>query len=170
MAFWNKLRNRREKKEKPVAKRTLQNLQVGDIVSYNLEDYLVVGYLVYDDAGWTWKDYHLKAGAKHLWLSVEQDDELEVGVFEMIPLPMNSKPGSKLVYNEQTYYLDEASDARIVAVEGEVGATVGRWVNYWDFWDAEEETCISIEEWDGDFEVSWGRTIKPYELELLAGS
>lgn len=164
--FWR----RKKKKERPVIKRTVHNLQIGDIVSYNLEDYLVVGYLVYEDSGWRWKDYHLKSGNKHLWLSVEQDDELELGMFEMIPMPMSSRPGNKISHGGKTYYLDEASDARIVTVEGEVGAAPGQWVNYWDFWDEAEEECISVEEWDGDFEVSLGRPVEPYELEILAGS
>ncbi len=157
-------------KEKPqIVKRNALNLQVGDIVSYDLEDYVVIGVLEYNDEGWVWRDYHLESDDKHIWLSVEQDDELYMGIFEKIKMPLE-KPQQLITYDGIDFELDETSTARITVVEGQVGARVGNNVRYWDYCDEEDERFISIEEWDGDFEFSYGYEIDPREVSFMAGS
>lgn len=159
------------KEDKPqVEKRNLFNIKVGDIVTYDLEDYSVIGILEYDDEGWTWTCYYLESADNKIWLSVEQDDDVEVGIFKKIRLPLDGKPKKELEYNGTMFYLEEKSDARIIRSEGQVGAKVGHWLNYWEYSDEEEEQYLSLEEWDGDLEASLGRYIEPFELEILAGS
>lgn len=169
MGFFKNIFGGKEEKVH-VEKRNLFNIRVGDIVTYNLEDYNVIGLLEYDDEGWTWICYYLESGADKIWLSVEQDDEVEVGVFKNIRLPIDGKPQKELEYKGTRFYLEEKSDARIIRSEGQVGAKVGHWLNYWEYSDDEEEKYISLEEWDGDLEASLGQYIEPYELEILAGS
>ncbi|WP_366923635.1 DUF4178 domain-containing protein [Metallumcola ferriviriculae] len=156
-------------KGKPVVQRNALNLKVGDIVSYDLEDYVVIGVLEYNDEGWVWRDYHLESEGKHIWLSAEQDDELYLGIFEKIKMPLE-KPEKRITYDGVHFELDEASTARITVVEGQVGARVGNEVRYWDYCDDEEEKFISIENWDGDFECSYGFEIDPHEVSFMAGS
>lgn len=169
MGIFKKLFGGGEKDAEPVTKRTPLNLKVGDIVSYDLEDYLVIGLLEYNDEGWTWKDYHLESGDTRIWLSVEQDDDLELGIFKKIKMPLD-KPKQRITYEDITYQLDEASTARITIVEGQVGARVGNQVKYWDYCDDDEERFLSIEEWDGDLEFSCGYAIDKHEINFMAGS
>lgn len=169
MGFLKNLFGGKEDKPK-VEKRNLFNLKVGDIVTYNLQDYSVISILEYDDEGWTWLCYFLESDTGKIWLSVEQDDEVEVGVFKKIRLPLDGKPGKELVYEGTKFYLEEKSKARIIRAEGQVGVKAGHWLNYWEYCDDEEEKYLSFEEWDGDLEASLGEYIEPYELEFLAGS
>jgi len=169
LGFFKKLFGGGERGKPQAVKRTPMNLKVGDIVSYDLEDYVVIGVLEYNDEGWTWKDYHLESEGKHIWLSVEQDDELELGIFEKVKLPLE-KPEKRIIHNGIEFELDEASSARITLAEGQVGARVGNRVKYWDYCDAEEERFISIEDWDGDFEFSYGYEIDLHEIGFMAGS
>ena len=168
MAFWDKFKKKQQ--EPAVEKRNPMNLREGDIVTYDLEDYIVIGFLEYDDHGWKWKDYHLESGSKRIWLSVEQDDELIMGVFERIKSPVEEKPPKQLEHNGIRFEREEAGEAIISAVSGQVGAAVGHKVRYFDYCDAEEEHFFSIEEWDGDWEASYGFDVDPYELQFMAGS
>ena len=41
-------------------------------------------------------------------------------------------------------------------------------VEYWDFYDDEDEKVLGVERWGNDFEVSAGYYIEPYELTILS--
>ncbi len=157
---------------RPVRKVTLMNLQVGDIVTYRLQQFQVVGVLAYNDEGWRWIAYQLEdADGERVWLAVEQDDELEVGFYKRIKLPLNGPPGRTLTYEGKTFYLQEKSDAQITRSEGQAGVPTGAWVDYWEYADDEEEEYLSVEKWANDeYEVSLGRSIDHRQLELLPGS
>lgn len=154
---------------RPSRTRTVLNLQVNDVVTYDLEDYIVAGKIVYNDSGYTWTAYNLKGDAKYIWLAAELDDELELGIYERVVAPVPDQIGEELTVDGTTYYLEEQSSARITEVQGQAGARVGQQVAYWDF-ESEEGTYLSIERWGGDLEISKGYAIKESELKIIAGS
>lgn len=170
MGLFDKIFGGKVSKEKRVEKRNLLNMRVGDIVSYDLIDYTVVGLIKYDDHGYSWIAYQLEGEGERLWLGVEQDDILEVGIYKSVKLDLGEKPPKKINYEGKVFYLDEASSATIIAVEGQAGAVEGQQVYYWEYEDESEEYALSVEMWGGDLEVSYGYYVHPRELSIMAGS
>ncbi|MFZ5818102.1 MAG: DUF4178 domain-containing protein [Bacillota bacterium] len=149
---------------------TLFTLQVGDSVSLGgTKLYTVIGLLRYDDEGWQWIAYQLSDfTGKRLWLAVEQDDALEVGLYEEVDdLDLGGRPPRQIEYRGRTYRLEEHSDAVIVQAEGQVGARVGARLDYWDY-AASDEEFLSVERWSGEYEVSLGHALHPDIIECIA--
>ncbi|WP_240666620.1 DUF4178 domain-containing protein [Longirhabdus pacifica] len=145
------------------------HLRVNDIVEYDLEDYVVIGKIVYDHGGYKWYAYQLKGDQQNIWLSAEMDDELELGVYQKVKTKITKVP-DKMDMDGDTYYLEEQGTARIVEVDGQAGAVVGQQVQYWEFEADEEERYLSVEKWGGDLEVSKGYPIKSKEIKIHLGS
>lgn len=169
MGFWKRLFEGTTETVPEAKERTLLNLRVGDFVTYDLADYEVTGKIHYNDSGYTWDAYQLAANGKTVWLSVELDDELEVGMYETVRLA-GAEPGSKkLTYDGRTYYLEEEGRAYVKA-EGRSENVHGKNVDYYDYTEDSGEHFLSVEVWGGDVEVSYGYEIEEYEITILAGS
>jgi len=168
MSFFNKLFG--NNKPKPaVEDRTVMNLKVKDIVTYDLEDYEVVGKLSYNDHGFKWYAYQLQGLNKVIWLSVEMDDELELGIYEKATLKLQEPLPKKIEYNGTTYYQDEFGTA-VVKGEGRSQNVDGVQCRYFSYYDDQDETALSIEIWGNDIEASTGYDIEEYEIKIIAGS
>lgn len=168
MGLFDFLKGKKKNDRPAPVKRTVLNLRVQDIVTYDLEDYMVVGKITYNDSGYEWHAYQLKGDRQSIWLSAEMDDQLELGIYRKVPTKVSSV-SSTLEVEGVTYYQEEHSFARISAVEGQAGAVTGQQVEYWDF-ESDDEKYLSVEKWGGDLEVSTGYPITEKELKILAGS
>lgn len=166
MGFFDKLFGNKDKEPK-ITKRTPFNLKVKDVVSYDLEDYIVIGKIVYRSSGYEWYDYHLDNGSKKIWLSSEDDDEIILGIFEKINLSLTDVP-NQIEYNGETFKLDEHGKANISLAEGRVGTKTGNNMEYWDF-ESDQGNFLSVEKWGNEIEVSYGYPIDPHELDFLPG-
>lgn len=142
------------------------SLKQGDIVNVEGDDYEIEGAMHMDDEGWKWIEYKLKAGHKTYWLSVEQDDELEIILCQKIVVDIDGAP-KKIEHDGVKYYLDESSDAVVKKSEGRMSVPEGKWVEYWDYYDKDEEQAFFIEKWDGEIETSIGRYIEEYNVEIF---
>lgn len=157
-------------------KRTVKNLQINDVVTVDLEDYIVVGKIEYNDSGYTWTSYNLKGDNKNIWLSYEEDDELYIGVYESSSVKIQEPIGNKITVEGITFTLDEKGSASITGKEGQAGAVVGQRVKYWDFESEDSEfDLLSIEKWGGqteggEIEVSKGYSINEKEIKIIAGT
>lgn len=159
----------KDKKGPAVEKRTLRNLQVKDFVTYDLMDYEVVGKIHYNDSGYTWDAYQLVSAGKNIWLSVEMDDELEVGIYEKIRIP-GLEPGKKEIsYDGKTYFLEEQGRAYVTSL-GRSENVNGAEMAYYEYLDEAGESYLSVEVWGSEVEVSKGYEIEEYEVTILAGS
>ena len=150
---------------------TVHNLQVGDIVVYLDDTYIVQQKIVNHDNGFFWYDYLLGGGeAKNLWLSVEDDDELILALFEPAKLPSPLSPESKapqeMTFEGLHYRLDETgkADAKITRESGtETRTTVTRW----DY-TGPDGLLLSFQRWgDEPFEVMLGRRISEGSLDIM---
>ena len=169
MSFLNRLFGGAAKKEPAAEKRTLFNLRIGDFVSYDLADYEVVSKIHYNDSGYRWDAYQLVSAGKNLWLSVEMDDELEVGMYEKIRIP-GLEPGSKEIkYEGRSYHLEEQGRAYVQA-QGRSQNVNGKDMDYYEYADESATSFLSVEVWGGDVEVSLGYEIEEFEITILAGS
>ncbi|MDL4841330.1 DUF4178 domain-containing protein [Aquibacillus rhizosphaerae] len=149
--------------------RTPLSIEVGDIIVYDLTDYEVVGKITYRQGSYEWISYQLLEGNNVIWLAVEMDDELELGIYKTINLPISTSFPKQLTYESKTYYLDEEGEARVVG-EGRSKNINGRTLEYAEYCDDEEEGFISLEHWGSEIEASFGYPIDAYELKIIAGS
>lgn len=166
MAIWNRLKKLiSSQNEKVVESRNITNLVTGDIVSIESTDYLVEGFIVYNDSGWIWREYKLKDGNSTCWLSVEEDDDLEVSLFKEIS-PFIKSPEDKIVYEDIEYFMYEGSDAKVDCVQGKINLRAGTPLDYFEYADKKDTAYLSVEIWDGEIEMSVGREIPSYLIEV----
>lgn len=157
-----------KKNERPkVVERTVFNLEINDFVTYDLEDYQVVGKLTYSDNGFSWHAFQLQSIDRTIWLSVEMDDELLLGIYEKCKLKLSEPIPKEIDFEGIKYYLDEKGTARVTGV-GRGQNVNGSSCKYYDFCDDDEEAYLSIEIWGGEVEVSKGYDIEEYELKIIA--
>lgn len=158
--------------EAPAAARdvTLMTLAVGDVVVHMDATYVVEQRITYHQQGFFWFDYRLDDGdGSQAWLSVADDDELEVSFFHPIDLVVDIPPPAQIEYDGVTYRLDESGqvDAKIDRGSGTETRTV---VDSWDY-ESTDGQFLGVQRWGEDeIEVATGRSIRPVEVDLLPGS
>lgn len=168
MGFLSRLFQKKE--EKPEVKdRTLMNMKIGDMVSYNLADYEIVGKLVYNDHGYQWFEYQLESMEKTIWLNVEMDDELECSVYEKTTEKIKEPVPKTVELGGISYTLEENGTANVRG-EGRSSNVNGMQVQYYDYSDKAEENYLSVEYWGTDVEVSVGQEADAYDFNIIAGS
>lgn len=164
--FSSKKNGRPEPKE-----RNPLNIQVGDIITYDLKDYEVVGKITYRDGGYEWLSYQLleEGGHETIWLAAEMDDELELGIYRRIKLPVSKPYPKQLTYEDKTFFKEEEGSARVLG-EGRSANLQGMETHYADYVEKSGEYYLSLESWGTEVEVSLGYSIESYELKIIAGS
>ena len=71
-------------------RKNLMDLRLNDIVSYFGQDFQIEGRIEYWDEGYRWISYMLVDGPQVKWLSVEEDDRLEVSLWDEVTEPSPS--------------------------------------------------------------------------------
>lgn len=166
MAIWNRLKKLISSQDNKVLdSRDISNLITGDVVSIESTDYVIEGLIVYNDSGWKWREYKLKDGHSTYWLSVEEDDDLEISLFKEIS-PFIKSPEDKIVYEGKEYFMYEGSDARVEYVQGKISLQTGSPLDYFEYADKKDTAYLSVEIWDGEIEMSVGRKIPSYLVEV----
>lgn len=154
--------------ELPSLHRTVFSLQIGDIVQYLGTDWVVEGQLTFNDQGYTWMEYMVQDGNQVRWLSVEEDDRVEVCWMEPVTgLEISGTPPQQITYEGAVYELSESGTASMTRV----GTTLNKQAQHCRYYDylGDREQMLSVEDWNGDIEVSAGRQIRPSSLTLLPG-
>jgi Domain of unknown function (DUF4178) len=163
MIFWGG-----QRRSLPSLNRTVFNLQIGDIVQYDGADWVVEGQLTYHDQGYTWLEYLVQDGDRRRWLSVEEDDRVEVLWLETVThLDISGTPPKQLQVDALTYHQVETGTAQMTRV----GTTLNRrsqTCRYYDYAGPDGQ-ALSVENWQGDVEVAIGHQIRPSALTLLPG-
>lgn len=152
----------------PPLERSIFSLQIGDIVQYLDTDWFVEGKLIYNSDGYTWLEYLLQDEDRIRWLSVEEDDQVEVALLETLPgLEVPGTPPDPLTYNGVTYQLEESGKAQMTR-EGATLNRQGEFCHYYDYRGASGQR-LSIEDWGDEREVTQGQKLRPSALTLLPG-
>lgn len=149
--------------------RSLMELQLQDIVSHYGTDYIVEGKIQYREGGWTWVEYRLEDGDEIRWLEAEEDDGLQATLWrEVDDLHIGAdEPPEFLEYEGVEFRISERGEAR-AQQEGKTGKKQGLTVEYFEY-EGPEDRLLAVERWGGDVEVSKGKPIEPYELDVLPG-
>ena len=146
----------------------LLNLRLNDIVSHFGTDYIIEGKLTYWDDGFTWVTYMLVDGDDVRWLAVEQDDFLEVTMWEPVhDLPLRAPLPEHVEYHGERYRMTERGQAR-VNQQGRTGNRTGMQMEYYEY-ESPSESYLSVEKWGAQIEASIGHEVNPAALEILPG-
>lgn len=171
------LRRARLRRQAPkLLGRTLFNLTTGDIVQYDGRDWVVEDRLLYDNAGFQWLEYLLRDGSDGRWLSVCEDDWLEVSWLEDTPASelegLTADFPDHLRCRGQLYHLKETGRASVSAA----ARVMNRRLQGCRFGDYEgaDGRVLSLERWEegdasGPPELSLGHRIDPADPVLLPG-
>ncbi len=147
----------------------LFNLEIGDFVQHFGVDWAVEAKLTYNDGGDIWLEYMLQDGDRLCWLSVEEDDTLEVTLTTTVnDLDVRSNPPERLTYNDMEFRLVESGTASMTRI-GNLRSRPAERCHYYDY-EGEAHRVLSIEDWGGDIEVSVGQKIPPSSLTFLPGT
>ncbi|BAZ10186.1 hypothetical protein NIES4071_20000 [Calothrix sp. NIES-4071] len=147
--------------------RTIFDLEIGDIVQHMAIDWVVEGRLTYQVGAYYWYEYLLQDKDKIAWLSVEEDDRVEVALLQPTNQLDVSNPPPELNFAGETYTCIDSGQARMTRT----GLTMKRTAEKCQYFDYEsaDGQVLSIEVWDGDIEVSVGEKISPRSLTILPG-
>jgi hypothetical protein len=153
----------------PPVERTVFTLEIGDIVQYMDTDWVVEGRLTYEDNEYTWFEYLLQDGDRIRWLSVDEDDRVEVALLEpTTQLEVSQQPPKQLTFAGETYRCVESGMATMTRI-GTTLRRTGEHCQYFDYRGSNDQV-LSIEDWDGEIEVTVGQRINPRMLMLLPGN
>lgn len=152
----------------PPVERTVFTLEIGDIVQYMDTDWVVEGRLTYEDNDYSWFEYLLQDGERIRWLSVDEDDRVEVALLEpTTQLEVSQQPPKQLTFAGETYRCVESGRAKMTRI-GTTLRRTGEHCQYFDYQGSNDQV-LSIENWDGEIEVTVGQRINPRMLSLLPG-
>lgn len=156
-------------KELPSLKRNIFNLQIGDIIQHMGIDWVVEGKLTYTEDGYSWYEYMLQDDDEIRWLSVDEDDTVEVALLEASnQLDISETPPPKnLTFGDDNYKCVDSGVASM-SREGTLQRRAASRCQYFDY-ESSGDKVLSIEVWDGEIEVTVGNRINPRSLTILPG-
>lgn len=148
--------------------RSLLNLQIDDIVSHLGTDYIVEGRIDYKEGAYQWVEYMLADGETIRWLCVEDDDQLEVSLWEEIQDLHVTEPVDEILeYEGNEYKMIERGEAQ-ASQKGDTGRKRARSVDYYDYRGPDD--LLGVEVWGGEVEVFQGEEVDEVMLEVFPGS
>ncbi|MEL6780477.1 MAG: DUF4178 domain-containing protein [Cyanobacteria bacterium J06597_16] len=145
---------------------TVFTLELGDIVQYENNDWVIEDKLTYNEDGWKWVEYLLQDGDRIGFLSVEDDDTLEVSFTETVKdCPVGNPPETEINYNNITYTQEESGTATLTRLRKPGTSETCKYYDY----EGPGDAVLSIEQWGNQTEVSVGVSVRPYQLTFLPG-
>lgn len=143
-----------------------RTLKPGDLVEIRGRSYAVRGTLRFTEGDWGWAEHLLDdaAGAK-VWLSVEEDPDLEVALWTEVPTA-TVLPGAPTVdFDGRRYHREETGRARYSGT-GTTGLNPSGTVRYEDY-AAPDGALLSFESYGDSDRWEVGRGERLHRAELL---
>lgn len=142
-----------------------RKIKVGDVVAHEGRDFLVRGTLEFDQDGFRWQEHHLDDTSVRRWLSVEDDEELEICLWTAIDAPELAPGAAELAWEGTTYVREEQGRASFTA-SGSTGTGPTGTVDYVDY--AAGPKRLSFERYGtaGDWEVGIGEVVNERSLDI----
>src|SRR5687768_9308664 len=109
-----------------------RKLKVGDVVGHEGRDFLIRGTLAFEEDGYRWQEHHLDDTTTRRWLSVEDDEELELCLWTAVLAPDLTPGAAELSYDGTSYTRKESGRATFTAT-GSTGTGPTGSVEYVDY-------------------------------------
>ncbi len=149
----------------PVGGVEARAMKLGDVVNYESRDWIVEGTLRFEQGGFRWAEHRLVDGSDSLWLSVEDDEGLELVVWSRLRgCELEPGPGT-LEHGGVAYELDEKGRANYTS-EGVTGASGGGKAEFADYMDGDQRLSFERYGDDGGWEISVGVVISEHALDI----
>ncbi len=147
----------------------VRRLAPGDVVNYELVDWIVERTMSFDQDGFVWVEHMLTDtdSGRKLWLSVEDDDGLEVAVYERIRNADLTPDSRTLVHDGVTYERDERGTATFTTRD-ESGPVDSGTVEYADYSSGARQLALERYGSTSTWEASVGKVISEHELDVYA--
>jgi len=142
-----------------------RKIKVGDVIAHDGRDFLVRGTLEFDQDGFRWQEHHLDDTSVRRWLSVEDDEELELCLWTAVDAPDLAPGASELAWDGTTYVRKEQGRATFTAT-GSTGTGSTGTADYVDY--AAGPKRLSFERYGtaGDWEVGVGEVVNERSLDI----
>lgn len=178
MGLFDFLKKKEEKPKYDITNLSVLDLNQGFILDYDMKSWQVKEVGEYDWGNNNFsREYKLNSGDDVVYLSVENDGELELSISRNIKMHKlgdniidetikNNKPPSKIIYKNKTYYFDEDC----AGFYNNVTKGEDNWEELinWEYYDDKEENIISITQWgEREFDASIGKIIKEFEISNI---
>ena len=145
----------------------VRKLGPGDVVSYEGTDFIIDRTMHFDEDGFMWKEHLLTdpvAGRK-MWLGVEDDDGLEVSLWERVSGVVLEPGPASLEHDGVTYEREEQGHARFRVEQTGGGAGEQGQMEYADY--SAGERLLAFERYGtGSWEVSTGQVVSEHALDV----
>ena len=149
----------------------LRMLQNGDVIEYLGHNWFVRGRLDFDEEGYRWTEHMLDDAETKRWLSVEDDESLEVSLWHAIALGdiEQGQVGDRdVIVGGVAYRLQERGTARFSAT-GATGTAPSGTCDYADY-KSVDGRLLGFEKWGSSWEISLGEVLQPWELTVYPGT
>jgi len=142
-----------------------REIKVGDVLGIDGSDFVVRGTLRFDQSGFTWAEHFIDDVHNRRWLSVEDDEGLELCLWERRP-PAADPPGaSEVDVAGVTYRLVEHGTATYTS-EGTTGTAPSGEAEYFDY-EAGDRRLAFERFGTASWEVSEGRVLAGREVQVF---
>lgn len=135
----------------------------------NGREYQVTGMIAYAQENWRWKEYTLRDTSGRLaWLYVETDQgETEYTLYTKCRFSGKMNDIS-ITYNGRVYNRYESGVAMVTGYFGPEDVDINERVRFSDYRNEESETYLSIEDWDGEKEYTYGEELDENDIVILS--
>lgn len=145
-----------------------RRIGVGDVISHDGRDFVVRGTLEFDEGGFRWQEHLLDDVEVQRWLSVEDDEVLELALYERIQAPELQPGPPSLMRDGVTYTLDEHGRASFRAA-GTTGTSPTGYAEYYDYNSGDRR--LAFERYGtGSWEISVGQIVPAHDLDIYPSS
>ena len=145
-----------------------ENIKRGQVIKIKNKEYVVTGMIEFSEDTWKWKEYKLTSSdGKTIWLSIEKDEngKYTYSIYNE-NYSINNCNGIKITYNNEEYELYEQGTSRVDNYFGKVDVDRYETCSYREYISQDKKKMISIEDWDGEIEKSYGEVLQDYEIEI----
>jgi len=143
----------------------IRALKPGDVVNYDGGDFIVEGTLRLEQDGFRWAEHRIVDGERSHWLSVEDDEGLEVVVWERTRGGSLEPGPTSLEHQGVTYELDERGHANFTA-EGSTATAGGGRVEFADYEAGERRLSFERYGDEAGWEMGTGQVISEHILDI----
>ncbi|GAA0743897.1 DUF4178 domain-containing protein [Dactylosporangium roseum] len=150
-----------------------RKLKAGDLVEIRGTTYTVRGSLHYTEQSWGWTEHLLddSTGGRKMWLSVEEDPDLELALWHEVPSATVTPGPSTVDFDGRRYKKDESGTAKFVS-SGTTGLNGSGTAKYADY-ESGDGALLSFESYAGPgepdkWEVGRGEPLTRAEVRVWA--
>ncbi|MDH5397596.1 MAG: DUF4178 domain-containing protein [Cyclobacteriaceae bacterium] len=180
MGLFDFLKKKEKEPEYDVTNLTVKDLKIGFILDYDLKSWVIKEMYEYDWGNNNFSyGFMLDSGDDVVYLDVEDKGEMYLTVTRPVKMRLlgdgikdyiikNESPPERIVYENETYYLESDSAGYFTDITKGENAGESASMISWELFNEDEDKVIGIIQWDErNIEASAGVVIKDYDISNI---